>query len=174
MLRCWAFALLLLPRASDRSSLRRGQSRAIASRKVGRELGYCSRLMPRFGEQPRPRVLFQGFEDDDPEYQAMARLVPTPRVMPERGFDALRIAEWDIVVSKATSIDARANMHGLALGCEHLGLVMVSSNLATQVVWGAQPSEVMEVPDDLPDPIRRLVIGELIRICRRGPPARIR
>jgi hypothetical protein len=118
--------------------------------------------MPRYGDQPRPRVLFQGFEADDPQYEAMARLVPTARLMPERGFAALRSTEWDIVVSKAASIDTRGHMHGLALGCERPGSVMVSSSMATQVVWGSQPSAVMDVPDDLPDPIRRLVIGELI------------
>ena len=125
--------------------------------------------MPRYGEQPRPRVLFQGFEADDPQYEAMARLVPTARVMPEPGFRALRSTEWDILVSKGNSIDPRVHMHGLALGCEHLGSIKVSSDRGIKVLWGRQNGEVMDVPDDLPDPIRHMVIGELIPLLKALP-----
>jgi hypothetical protein len=92
----------------------------------------------------------------------MSRLVPTARLLPQRRFDTLRAAEWDIVVSKGGSIGAGSHMHGLGLGCDHLGAIDTEVGPLRVDYGGSQPSEIMEVPDGLQDSIRRLVTGELI------------
>jgi hypothetical protein len=126
------------------------------------ELGYCWALMPTFGEQQHPCVLFRGFDVDDPQYQAMSRLVPTAQLMPEKGWGGVRPAEWDIIVSKGPELDADLHMHVLALGCARLGRTW-NYHLATVVDYeGLQPSKRMEVPDDLPGRLRRLITSELI------------
>jgi hypothetical protein len=119
--------------------------------------------MATYGEQPHPRVLFQGFEADDAHYQAMSRLVPTARLMPEPGLAALRAAEWDIVVTKAAELRAAPHMHVLALGCTQLGAISIRAVPTISVDYrGTQPSEIMEVPESLPDRLRRLITSELI------------
>jgi hypothetical protein len=120
-----------------------------------------------FGEESHPRVLFTGFDsENDLQYQAMSRLVPTASLMPERRRLEVRAAEWDIVVSKAASVDARRHMHVLALGCSRVGTVSIRGAPTVVEYQGRQPSQVMEVPDDLPDGLRRLIMSELIPYLR--------
>jgi hypothetical protein len=120
-----------------------------------------------FGEESHPRVLFTGFDsENDLQYQAMSRLVPTACLMHERGLLDVRAAEWDIVVSKAASVAARRHMHVLALGCSKVGTVSIRGAPTVVEYQGRQPSQIMDVPDDLPDGLRRLVMSELIPYLR--------
>jgi hypothetical protein len=119
------------------------------------------------GEELHPRVLFTGFDsENDLHYQAMSRLVPTACLMPERGLLEVRAAEWDIVVSKAASVDVRRHMHVLALGCSRVGTVSIHGAPTVVEYQGRQPSQIMEVPDDLPDGLGRLIMSELIPYLR--------
>jgi hypothetical protein len=120
-----------------------------------------------FGQESHPRVLFTGFDsENDLQYQAMSRLVPTASLMPDRGLLEVRGAEWDIVVSKAASVDARRHMHVLALGCSRVGTVSIRGAPTVVEYQGRQPSPIMEVPDDLPGGLQRLIVSELIPYLR--------
>jgi hypothetical protein len=50
------------------------------------------------GEHTHPQVLFTGFKDADPAFAAMSVLVPTARLLADRGMNDLRDVDWDIVV----------------------------------------------------------------------------
>jgi hypothetical protein len=120
-----------------------------------------------FGEELHPRVLFTGFEsENDLQYQAMSRLVPTARLMPERGLLEVRAAEWDIVVSKAAPVDARPHMHVLALGCSRVGTVSIRGAPTVVEYQGRRSSQIIDVPDDLPDGLRRLIMTDLLPYLR--------
>jgi hypothetical protein len=82
--------------------------------------------------------------------------------MPQSGMAVLRAIEWDIVVSKATSVNGQGHMHALAFGCRYVGALRFSRTPIEVNYLGQQPSQVMHVPDDLPDRLRPLIIGELI------------
>ena len=115
------------------------------------------------GVPPRPQALFVGFADLEPAYQAMAALVATARPLAEPTMSGLRVVEWDIVVSKGVDVaGVPGHMHVLALGCRSVGLAKADLIDYSVRYGGTQPSEVLQVADDLPDALRRLVVGELV------------
>jgi hypothetical protein len=121
------------------------------------------------GEQTHPQVLFTGFKDADPAFAAMSALVPTARLLADGGMNDLRDVEWDIVVSRGTDVDAPNHMHVLALGCERVGLAKTDRGGSIVFYGGKQPSEILHVADDLPDALRRLVVGELVPWLQAQP-----
>jgi hypothetical protein len=121
------------------------------------------------GKPTHPQVLFTGFEDTDPGFAAMSALVPTARLLADGEMNDLRAVEWDIVVSRETDVDAPDHMHVLALGCERVGLAKTSRGGSTVFYGGKQPSEILHVADDLPDAVRRLVVGELVPWLQAQP-----
>ena len=121
------------------------------------------------GEPTHPQVLFTGFEDTDPGFAAMSALVPTARLLADGGMNDLRAVEWDIVVSRGTDVDAPDHMHVLALGCERVGLAKTDRGGSIVFYGGKQPSEILHVADDLPDAVRRLVVGELVPWLQAQP-----
>lgn len=125
--------------------------------------------MPVIGEPPHPQVLFLGFEDDDPAYRAMASLVPSARLTDAEDMRALRLLEWDVLVSRRASVAAPGHMHVLALGCQDLGMAS-TNNMAMNVMYrDSQASVILNVTDDLPDELGRLVLGELVPWLRTQP-----
>lgn len=121
------------------------------------------------GEPTHPQVLFTGFEDADPVFATMSALVPTARLLADGGMNDLRAVEWDIVVSRGTDVDAPGHMHVLALGCERVGLAKTDKGGSSVFYGGKQPSETLRVADDLPDALRRLVVGELVPWLQAQP-----
>jgi hypothetical protein len=121
------------------------------------------------GAPTHPQVLFTGFTDADPGFTAMSALVPTARLLADGGMKDLRAIEWDVVVSARTDVDAPDHMHVLALGCGRVGLARSDKGGSSVSYGGKQPSETLHVADDLPDTLRRLVVGELVPWLQAQP-----
>jgi len=120
--------------------------------------------------EPRhPQALFAGVTAADPEYKAMAALVQAARLLDADGMDSLRAVEWDILVSKKVGVNAPRHMHVLALGCQSVGMAKFTQRLVAVGYGGAQPSQTLDVTDDLPDALRRLVLGELVPWLQERP-----
>jgi hypothetical protein len=122
------------------------------------------------GEPPHPQALFAGFAPDDPAFEAMARLVATARTLDE-GMDVsgLRIVEWDVLVARETDVRLPGHLHLLAMGCLTAGMVQTATGASAVHYEGSQPSAQMAVAQDLPDRLRRLVVGELVPWLQRQP-----
>src|SRR5690606_6589045 len=132
-------------------------------RVVGPTLG----AMATIGEPPRPQVLLAGVDASDPWLSSLVSLVPSWRIKPESGVDGLRPAEWDILVSRGAEVDVPGHMHVLALGSERVGMCKTHRGSSAVVYAGRQPSEVLEVSDDLDESLRRLVLNELVPWLQR-------
>lgn len=118
-----------------------------------------------FGAPSHPQVLFQGFDESEPAYQAMAALVPSARIVTTAERDRLRLAEWDVLVSKGAAVEVPLHMHVLALGCVDVGTAKTTNDVRPTVAVsyrGSQVSEILFVDDHLPDACRRLVLGDLV------------
>lgn len=125
--------------------------------------------MPVLGVPPHPQVLFAGYEKDDPDYLAMAELVPSHRLMPEDGVRALRAVEWDVVVCRGGEVDYPGFMHVLAMACASAGVARTAEGWKAASYNGVQPSDVLIVADDLPDALRRLVNADVIPWLQQQP-----
>jgi hypothetical protein len=89
--------------------------------------------------------------------------------MPANGWEGIRPADWDIVVSRAQELDSYARMHVLAFGCTRLETILAREGSVSVYYRGGQPSQKMTVPDDLPRPLRRLITSELIPYLQALP-----
>lgn len=118
--------------------------------------------MPIIGAPPHPQVLLAGFEKDDPWLSSLVSMVPSWRIKPESGVDGLRAAEWDVLVSRGVDVDVPGHIHVLALGCENVGTCQIRGGSASVAYSGSQPSQVLEVNDDLEESLRRLVLKDLV------------
>lgn len=114
------------------------------------------------GSHPHPRVLFVGWEEDDPALEEMARLVPTARLWD--GYpSSIRWKDWDAVVARAPfSYGWGAPVAVLALNVEDLPNTEAESGIRT-VSSGrqAQVSPEFEINGALPAGLRRLVSDDL-------------
>lgn len=128
------------------------------------------------GAPKRPQVLFIGFSEDDPEYQAMAAMVANAAILstsPDEWLTLVRPAEWDAVVSCV----AKATLHWVpswmqVLSFNGSGTSMLARKIEAVDGWGhaieyfptgRQPSAILHVETTgVPEPLARLVSGELV------------
>lgn len=124
------------------------------------------------GVASHPQALFDGLTQDDPAYLRMRAMVPSHQFLPADGVQVLRPVEWDIAVvaARARVPYIPGHMHLFATGCIDVGPAQWSDRNAGRVSFvSSQPSEVLQIPDDLPDHLRRLVMKDLVPYLQSQP-----
>lgn len=111
---------------------------------------------------PHPRVLFVGWDEDDPNLLAMTDLVATPRIW-DGELSSIRWKDWDAVVTRA---DFEYSPYGHAVEALAFGVRdLPQYGGAGQEVRSGETRQVspeFQINDDLPDDLRRLVRDDLV------------
>jgi hypothetical protein len=135
------------------------------------------------GQQPKPRALIFGF--DDPMAERIGSVFPTWRSI--NRFDDVEQKEWDVVITTLAAELAEPHLYVIGLGCESYPMVPAgtipdsfgwfhsptqpeesSKATNTYVRWAEYSKATMlELPENLPAGIDRLVGAELVPLARR-------
>jgi len=118
---------------------------------------------------PHPRVLFVGWDENDPDLREMEALVATPKVW-DGLTSSVRWEDWDAAVTRSKFTYTRGPhiVDVLAFGVRELPHLIHSGR---SVCSGQldQVSPQFQINDDLPDEIRRLVRDDLAPWLRSRP-----